>query len=513
MSGDSHWNSVIALLHFDGSNGSTTLTNEVSGGATPTITGSGALSTAQAKFGTASWKGDSATYFELAVGSSGSFTGDFTLEWFGHSLADGACTFYSTTGSSYLYGGSFQDYGGSALSISVTQSGWKHFVICRQGSTMRAYVDGVQTGTSTYSGTVDLRTTQWGRYVPNNNLYSTGYVDELRLTAGVCRYPGGTTFTPPTAAFDAFLPPTEARISGAPLLARGRSLAASTHARISGGPLLARGRMQAQITSVFAAAGPLLARGRALAASTHTRVSGGALLARGRSLAASTHLRNAGRAVLARGRAQAYVPPAIRISGRSLLARGRASAWHDFTGKLDGSAPTQYVMDLVDAGGTRTRVPIASWQATLQTDDLNYVQCVVPAATDWLDAIATAAEFIISRRTQVAGMWLEYEMARAPVEQQPRASGPTRTSVTLSGYTDGFAGADDPPAYLDRTLTGVRQYFVEDRTRLRADIDWLLRPGHRARWGSVEIIVGWINYYVPGPLTAAYMDVGEAAGA
>ncbi len=193
---------VLALLHFDGANGSQSIVNSISGGVTPTVVGAGALSSVQARFGATSWKGVSASYFEIALGVPGLFSGDFSLEWWGRDTTASQVTFYSTTGNSYLYNGAFQGYGGSSLTLSSDSSSvWTHFAIVRQGSTMRAYKGGVQQGTATYSGDVDLRTTQWGRYVPNNNLHQIGYIDDLRLTAAVCRYPNGTTFTPPTTAF------------------------------------------------------------------------------------------------------------------------------------------------------------------------------------------------------------------------------------------------------------------------------------------------------------------------
>lgn len=198
---DPHYSNVKALLHFDGTAGSQTLTDN--SGASPTITvvGSGALDTSfAAKWGSASWKGATGSYFQVAI--AGTFTGDFTVEWWGGATTSSECTFYCVEAGSYLYNGNFQGYGGPALALNTTTGGgWSHFAICRQGSTMRAYKDGVQVGTATYSGTVDMRTTRWGVYVPNGNLHNTHNIDDLRITAAVCRYINGTTFTPPQAAF------------------------------------------------------------------------------------------------------------------------------------------------------------------------------------------------------------------------------------------------------------------------------------------------------------------------
>lgn len=508
MSGDIYWNSVLALLHFDGSNGSTTLTNEVSGGATPTISGSGALSTTQAKFGSASWKGDSGTYFELAVGSSGSFTGDFTLEWCGHSLADGACTIYSTTGSSYLYNGSFQDYGGSALSLSVSQSGWKHFVICRQGSTMRAYVDGVQTGTATYSGTVDLRTTQWGRYAPNNNLYSTGYIDELRLTAGVCRYPNGTTFTPSSSAFDNFEPATEVILQASGPLQSATAVAASTYATAQASSPLQSAQIVAQLRNAIIQASSPLQSGSAIAVSTSARIAASGVLQSATAVAAHRFASVTASNPLRSATARLYIPPAIRAQASNPLQSGRILAWHDFSAGIPQSATISYVMDVVDSLGGTTRIPISSWQATIQNDAQCYVQCVVPAALEWSDDITAAEEFVIYRKTSFGGVDIEYEMARSPIEYTTTDRGHTNYTMTLSGYPDALTPDDDPPSVYDKTLSGVRtSSFFDAGKRLRCAIDWTLRPSHRAFFGSQEIIVSYINYYVNE--NDEYMDVGE----
>ncbi len=198
---DEHWDNVIALLQMEGENGSQVLVNAAVGGANPTVVGTGALSTAQKKTGASSWKGASGSQFELVLGSDGLFAGDFTFEWYGYETQPSQVTFYSVTGLNYLYNGSFQGYGGSALN-APTNSGpgndnWVHFALCREGNTLRFKRNGVQTGSVTYTGTVDLRTTRWGLYVPNNNLYNTGYIDMVRVTKNVNRYPGAANFDPP----------------------------------------------------------------------------------------------------------------------------------------------------------------------------------------------------------------------------------------------------------------------------------------------------------------------------
>lgn len=191
----------------------------------------------------------------------------------------------------------------------------------------------------------------------------------------------------------------------------------------------------------------------------------------------------------------------------SPLGRAAAVGFHDFTGQL-GDPTTLFVMDLVTPTGS-VRVPISSWQATLQTGSSNYVQCVIPACATWTEAINAAAEFVIYRRAVLpSGKAIEYEMARAPAGQTQFDRGPRRHTCTLSGYSDAFAdSADPPPAAYDRALTGVRSISSGKSYRVRCAVDWLLRPGHRAFVSGAPFVVKFINYYAPSEWDS-YMDVG-----
>ena len=202
------------------------------------------------------------------------------------------------------------------------------------------------------------------------------------------------------------------------------------------------------------------------------------------------------------------VPISGRAAAASPLGTPYALAYHDFTGML-GDVVTRYVMDLM-IEGEAVRVPISSWQATLQTGASCYVQCVVPACMDWTDEINAADEFVISRVADAPTGEITYEMARSPPEQVSMARGPTNYTATLSGYADAFAADEDPDTTFDRTLTGIRSITTgTSPTRVRSAIDWLLRPGQRAYYADgASFVVGFINYYVPTG-NDAYMDVGE----
>lgn len=198
----------------------------------------------------------------------------------------------------------------------------------------------------------------------------------------------------------------------------------------------------------------------------------------------------------------------ISVEGPLLYAVSPAVlGWHDFSGAINGAGVARYYMDLITPGGD-VRVPISSWQATLQTDSAQYVQCVVPACAEWVDDITDATAFRLSRLlTLSSGATLEYQIAQAPLDTVQFAQGSTNHSATLSGYIDAAPVLTWPDG-TERTLTGVQSiYTYSSGLRVRCAIDWLLQPGQSAQVGETVFTASYINYIVSG--NEAYMDVGE----
>lgn len=221
MPNDPSWASVISLMHFDGANGSTTFTDEK--GIVWTATSPAAISTAQSKFGGASGLFTSG-YIQAANTPDFAFPGMFTIE---------AQVYMTSTGSGSTVNNIFQvgggsNHGGLAFGLlnnrprlsapfvaNLVQGGnlnvplntWTHVAITRDASNVcRVFVGGALDATTATSPQNVTPANTSGSYMSIGGgqtdaqvLNFPGYIDELRITKGVCRYTAA--FTPPMAPF------------------------------------------------------------------------------------------------------------------------------------------------------------------------------------------------------------------------------------------------------------------------------------------------------------------------
>jgi hypothetical protein len=216
MAGDAHWDKVPLLLHGSGANGSTTITDSSPSPKVVTPFGNAQISTAQSKFDGSSIKFDGAgDYLTLADSTDWDFgTGDFTIEMFArfttHTAVMSLLTNYqnSSTGWSVqrrsdtdtlVFGNGDPQL--AAASFTPTDGVWYHVAVCRSGTSLRLFVDGIQIGSTATNSTNIAGSTSLlyvgglnaGGVIQNFN----GHLDELRVTKGVARYTAD--FTPPTA--------------------------------------------------------------------------------------------------------------------------------------------------------------------------------------------------------------------------------------------------------------------------------------------------------------------------
>lgn len=175
------------------------------------------------------------------------------------------------------------------------------------------------------------------------------------------------------------------------------------------------------------------------------------------------------------------------------------------------SAPVYYRAEL---RGSLVELPISSWQATMQLGRQSYLQCVVPAAEQYIAAIseiADNAQLVVIRGARLeGGEAAEMDMMSVGLQQVTYQRGPFRSTVSLSGYRLISFFEEDPlnPAPENvRDLLGVQAVSIQGGfPRVRCQIDWLLRPGMIAVFDEIEFLVAYINYYANS--SQEYMDVG-----
>ena len=215
--GDAYYPQVAALLHFDGVNGSTTITDNSKNNLTVTATNGAFISTAQSKFGGSSVFFDGTNdYVSIPNNTDFNFaSGTFTIEFWVY--------FSSVTGERFLVStyqnstnGWFVDLYLGKIIVGFTGDGaditgtttisintWYHIAVSGTAGSYKLFINGVQDG-STYTGATALSSTAplyLGTLVASGvfYLYFQGYIDELRITNGYARYTGN--FTPSTTAF------------------------------------------------------------------------------------------------------------------------------------------------------------------------------------------------------------------------------------------------------------------------------------------------------------------------
>ncbi|MDY0071833.1 MAG: hypothetical protein RBR77_04205 [Thauera sp.] len=190
------------------------------------------------------------------------------------------------------------------------------------------------------------------------------------------------------------------------------------------------------------------------------------------------------------------------------------SAFNDWSSLIEFDAPDGYVARLEDPAGQGEplNLRISSWQSTVQLGRANYLQVVVPAAAGLMPLVESRSDWdlVVYRQALIGQGAFESEMARVPLGSAQLNQGAHRATLTLSGY----GRQDVYPDYGERMLAEVQTYYKSgNSSRIRAKIDWWLRPGMTAKLpGGESVTVRYINYYVTTEGPQAYMDIGSADG-
>jgi hypothetical protein len=179
--------------------------------------GNAQIDTTTKKFGTGSMEFDGTTDYVVQPTSEnyGYGTGDFTIEfWLYLNAVTGSKTIVSNLTSSsstnphlYMSTSSIRYYTVNADRITggtLSTGQWYHIALVRASGSTRLYIDGTQSGSTytdanNYGATAPLGIgTYWSSGSPVTTDTLNGFIDDLRITKGVARYP---TEPFPTKAF------------------------------------------------------------------------------------------------------------------------------------------------------------------------------------------------------------------------------------------------------------------------------------------------------------------------
>jgi hypothetical protein len=240
LSTDDYYSNVTTLVRANGLGGGTTVLDESSYAKALTVLGSGVItSTTDKKFGTASlYKPTNAfdAYVAGTVDNHYNLTGniDFTIEcWFkANTVTSQVLASYQDRTDNLVYRGwrfmlrsdnrlqfiyGRANFSGAAANATTTlisdsielysANTWHHYALTRQArdtdGVWRFFLDGRLAGTTVNDQLVNPHFSSnypfvfFKRSAPTTSTSDTyaGYIDDFRITKGVCRYT--TTFTPP----------------------------------------------------------------------------------------------------------------------------------------------------------------------------------------------------------------------------------------------------------------------------------------------------------------------------
>lgn len=222
------WNQVVLAMHMDGTG--TTYTDLK--GSTVTAYGSVTQSSTTSMFGGISHRnlgaisGNELILSNLTTSTLLAYNGDFTVECWVYMVGDTEYNFgtlISRAHTSYrsdpalsafelgvfytggLYKPAVNVFNTSAgqhqvsANLAVPLNTWRHVAVCRNGNTLRLWVHGALSGSTTVSGTVSIPSAGVQIGATNGRHSLNGYIDDLRVVHGLGVYT--SPFTPPTTAF------------------------------------------------------------------------------------------------------------------------------------------------------------------------------------------------------------------------------------------------------------------------------------------------------------------------
>jgi hypothetical protein len=209
------------LLHGNGTNGSTVITDSSGSPKTVTAFGNAQISTAQSKFGGSSIAFDgTGDYLNTSATASPDASSSFTVEaWIypnavtgtdrvlydcrlpGSPGANGWVWFINSSARLQVFGNTGNLYAQSSSGVALgSSSGFQHVALVCSSGTWTYFIQGQSAGTFSATSTAPQNTRIGAR--EDAAAGYDGYIDDLRITKGVARYT--SNFTPPTLPFPDF---------------------------------------------------------------------------------------------------------------------------------------------------------------------------------------------------------------------------------------------------------------------------------------------------------------------
>jgi hypothetical protein len=213
------------LLHFNGSDTSTTITDSSPFANSWSAAGNAQIDTAQSKFGSASLLCDGTGDYVTAADDS-DFSlgiGDFTVDMWVRPAADDVDLYPAGQGPDDVTGPNWAWWllrnadntvsgvvvtGSTATTVTSTSTvlagSWAHIALVKASGVLKLFINGVQEGGNiaharpVNDSTSALRVGSSGEYSSDR---WNGWIDEFRLSVGVARWT--SDFTPSTSAYDA----------------------------------------------------------------------------------------------------------------------------------------------------------------------------------------------------------------------------------------------------------------------------------------------------------------------
>jgi len=211
---------TVSLLHFDGADESTTFTDE--SGKTWTPAGGANIETDDPKFGVSSaqFVGDGGIYCDTHddfVFGSGNFTIDFWVK-ISTSTGNMSLCFKGLSGYNYAPFSVKRPTGGFILAFYASSNGigwdlcngvaigtltsgtWAHVAICRSGTSIYCFLNGVLGSMTTVGTAVLLANSEQVKIGSDGTRWpSTSSIDEVRFSKGIARWTA--QFTPPSSPY------------------------------------------------------------------------------------------------------------------------------------------------------------------------------------------------------------------------------------------------------------------------------------------------------------------------